>query len=162
MLTLIISGEFLFFSLYFLWFSKDSLTILHCFYNQGKESESDSVMSDSLPPHGLYSAWNSPGQNTGVGKSFTSPEDLSKPGFEPRSPALQGDSLPAEPQGSLSILEWVVYAFSSGSSRPRNRTRVSCIGRRILDQLSYQGSPCVAKWTPNPLDHQGSPTVLYT
>ena len=24
-------------------------------------------MSDSLRPHGLYSSWNSPGQNTGVG-----------------------------------------------------------------------------------------------
>ena len=32
-----------------------------------KESESHSVMSDSLWPHGLYSPWNSPGQNTGVG-----------------------------------------------------------------------------------------------
>ena len=31
------------------------------------ESESRSVMSDSLWPHGLYSSWNSPGQNTGVG-----------------------------------------------------------------------------------------------
>ena len=31
------------------------------------ESESRSVTSDSLPPHGLYSPWNSPGQNTGVG-----------------------------------------------------------------------------------------------
>ena len=31
-----------------------------------KESESEShlVMSDSLLPHGLYSPWNSPGQNT--------------------------------------------------------------------------------------------------
>ena len=28
---------------------------------------SHSVMSDSLRPHGLSSAWNSPGQNTGVG-----------------------------------------------------------------------------------------------
>ena len=27
-------------------------------------SESRSVMSDSLCPHGLYSPWNSPGQNT--------------------------------------------------------------------------------------------------
>ena len=26
-----------------------------------------SVVSDSLRPHGLYSPWNSPGQNTGVG-----------------------------------------------------------------------------------------------
>ena len=31
------------------------------------ESESSSVVSDSFPPHGLYSPWNSPGQNTGVG-----------------------------------------------------------------------------------------------
>ena len=31
-----------------------------------KWSESRSVMSHSLPSHGLYSTWNSPGQNTGV------------------------------------------------------------------------------------------------
>ena len=31
------------------------------------ESESHSVMSHSLQPHELYSPWNSPGQNTGVG-----------------------------------------------------------------------------------------------
>ena len=31
------------------------------------ESESHSVMSDSLLPHGLYSPWNSPGQNIRVG-----------------------------------------------------------------------------------------------
>ena len=30
-------------------------------------SESRSVLSDSLGPHGLYSPWNSPGQNTGEG-----------------------------------------------------------------------------------------------
>ena len=33
------------------------------------ESESRSVVSDSLRPHGLYSPWNSPGQKTGVGES---------------------------------------------------------------------------------------------
>ena len=43
------------------------------FYPQGcglflySESESCSVVSDSLQPPGLYSPWNSPGQNTGVG-----------------------------------------------------------------------------------------------
>ena len=31
------------------------------------ESESRSVVSDSLQLYGLYSPWNSPGQNTGVG-----------------------------------------------------------------------------------------------
>ena len=32
-----------------------------------KWSESHSIVSDSLRPHGLYSPWNSPGQNTGAG-----------------------------------------------------------------------------------------------
>ena len=31
------------------------------------ESESHSVVSDSLQPHRLYGPWNSPGQNTGMG-----------------------------------------------------------------------------------------------
>ena len=30
-------------------------------------SESHSVVSNSLPPHGLYGPWNSPDQNIGVG-----------------------------------------------------------------------------------------------
>ena len=33
------------------------------------------------------------------------------------------------------ILEWVTFSFSRGSSQPRDRTRISCIsciGRRIL------------------------------
>ena len=34
------------------------------------ESESHSVVSDSLRPHGLYSPWNSPGQNIAVGSLF--------------------------------------------------------------------------------------------
>ena len=47
----------------------------------------------------MDSPWHSPGQNTGVGKPFPSPGDLPDPGIEPRSPALQADSLSAEPQG---------------------------------------------------------------
>ena len=45
--------------------SKYSLSICSCL--QYCESESHSVVSNSLQPHGLYSPWNSPGQNTGVG-----------------------------------------------------------------------------------------------
>ena len=37
------------------------------FQSQRSESESHSVVSNSLQPHGLCSPWNSPGQNTGVG-----------------------------------------------------------------------------------------------
>ena len=36
-------------------------------FNLDCESESCSVLSDSLWPHGLQSPWNSPDQNTGVG-----------------------------------------------------------------------------------------------
>ena len=35
-------------------------------------------------------------------------------------------------KGSPRILEWVAYPFSSGSSRPRNWTRVSCIAGRFF------------------------------
>ena len=38
-------------------------------------------------------------KNTGVGSLFPSPGDLPNPGIEPRSPALQVDSLPAELSG---------------------------------------------------------------
>ena len=51
------------------------------------------------------------------GKPFPSPGDLPNTGMEPRSPALQVDSLPAEShKGSPRMLEWVVYPFSSRSS----------------------------------------------
>ena len=73
-----------------------------------------SVVSDYLQLHALYSPWNSLGQNTRVG-SLPSPGDLPNPRIEPRSPALQADSLPAESQGkpkntavgSLSLLQRV-------------------------------------------------------
>ena len=59
-------------------------------------SESRPVVSDSLRPHGLYSPWNSPGQNTGVSSLSLLQGDLSDPGIEPGSPALEADSLPTE------------------------------------------------------------------
>ena len=58
------------------------------------ESESHSVMSDSLWPYGLYSPWNSPGH--GVGPS---PGDLPDPGIEPGSPELKAGSLSTELSG---------------------------------------------------------------
>ena len=68
-------------------------------------SESCSVMSNSLWPHGLYSAWNSPGQNTGV--------------------------------GSLSLLQGIFPTQGLNPGLPH------C--RRILYQLSHQGSPYLRK-----------------
>ena len=53
-------------------FTKHSLGEKGASRHQPGESESESllVVSDSLWPHGLYSAWNSPGQNTGM-ESFS-------------------------------------------------------------------------------------------
>ena len=105
------------------------------------ESESHSIVSDSLQPHGLYSPWNSPGQNTGVGSLL---QGSSNPGIEPRSPTLQLDSLPAEPQR---ILEWVAYPFSIGSSQPRNRTRVSCMAGRFFTSWAIREAPPCLCWS---------------
>ena len=66
-----------------------------------RESESHSVMSNSLQPHGLYSPWNSPGQNTGV--------------------------------SSHSLLQGIFPTQGSNPGLPHYR--------RILHQLSHQGSP---------------------
>ena len=44
-------------------------------------------MSDSSLPHGLYSPWNPPGQNTVVGRLSPSPWDLPNPGIKPRPDA---------------------------------------------------------------------------
>ena len=38
------------------------------------------------------------------------------------------------------VLEWIAISSSKGSSPPRDRTWVSCIGRWILYHLSYEGS----------------------
>ena len=104
------------------------------------ESESHSVMSDSLWPHGLYNPWNSPGQKTGVGSLSLLQGHLPNPGIEPRSPALQADSLPAEPQGeskntgvgNLSLYQWIFPT--------QELNQGLCTAGKILYQLSYQGS----------------------
>ena len=68
-------------------------------FSNGLKSESGSVTSSSLRPRGLYSPWNSPGQNTGWGSPSLLQGNLPNPGIERRSLALQADSLPSEPPG---------------------------------------------------------------
>ena len=66
---------------------------------------------------------------------------FSKGSSQPTSPALQADSLPAEPPekskntgvGSLSLLQWIFLTQES------NWGLLHC--RQILYQLNYQGSP---------------------
>ena len=75
------------------------------------------------------------------GLPVPSPVDLPDPGIEPEFPALQADSLPAEPpgklkntgMGSLSLLQWIF---------PTQELNLGLLHyRQILYQLSDQGSP---------------------
>ena len=71
-----------------------------------KWSESRSVVSDSLPPQGLHSPWNSPGKNTGVGSlslfQGIFPTQELNPGFPHCRQILYQLSY----KGSPRILEW--------------------------------------------------------
>ena len=96
------------------------------------ESESCSVMSDSLRPHGLYSPWNSPGQNTGVGSLSLLQGIFPTQGSNPGLPHCRRILYQLSHKRSPRILEWVAYPFSRGFSWPRNRTRVSCIAGRFF------------------------------
>ena len=79
------------------------------------------------------------------GSSCLSSGDLPNPGIKHRSPTLQVDSLPAEPQGkpkntgvgSLSLLQWIFPTQES------NWGLLPC--RWILYQLSYQESPLLSE-----------------
>ena len=110
-----------------------------------RESESRSVMSNSLWPHGLYSPWNSPGQNTGAGSlsllQGIFPTQKLNPGFLHCRRILYQLSH----KGSSRILEWVAYPFSSGSSHPRNQAGVSCIAGGFFTNQAIReanSTPC--------------------
>ena len=61
------------------------------------ESESHSVMSNSLQPHArLLCPWDSPGKNTGVDHHTLLPDDLPDPRIDPR----------IEPASLTSLLDW--------------------------------------------------------
>ena len=122
------------------------------------------VMSDSLQAHGLQPARllgprNSPGKNTGVGCHALLQGIFPTQG-SPRSPTLQADSLPAEPQGkpkntevdSLSPLQQI---FATQES---NWDLLHC--RRILYQPSYQSSPSKAFFSKLIINRLWSQTCL--
>ena len=81
---------------------------------------------------------------------------FSRESSQPKSPALQADSLPAEPQGkpkntrvgSLSLLQGIFATQGSNPCLPH------C--RRILYQLSHQGIPRILEWVAYPFSSGSS------
>ena len=81
------------------------------------ESESRSVVSNSLGPQGL-SSWNSPGQNTGVGSLSLLQGIFPTQGLNPGFPHCSLILYQLSHKGSPRILEWGAYPFSNGSPDP--------------------------------------------
>ena len=99
---------------------------------KGMWSESCSVVSHSLQPHGLHSPWNSPGKNTGVGSLSLLQGIFPTQGLNPGLPHCRQILYQLNHKWSPRILEWIANPFSKGSSQSRNRTGVSCIAGRFF------------------------------
>ena len=104
------------------------------------ESDSDRKWKslNSLQPHGLYiySPWNSPGQNTGVGSLSLLQGIFPNQGSNPGLSHCRQILYQLSHKGSPRILERVAYPFSSGIflTQESNWGLLHC--RRILYQLS--------------------------
>ena len=92
------------------------------------QSESCSVVSDSLGPHGLYNPWNSPGQNTGVGSLSL----------------LQGIFLTQGSNPGLPHCRRILYQLSHKGSSLQKATlqalllymkKVTCIAQEMKEEL---------------------------
>ena len=130
-----------------------------------KWSESRSVGSNSLWPHGLYSRWNSPGQNTGVGSLSLLQGIFPTQGSNPGLPHCRRILYQLSHNGSPRILEWVASPFSRGFSGPRNWTRVSCIAGGFFTNWAIReaqgvenGNPLQCSCLENP--REGEPVGL--
>ena len=110
-------------------------------------------MSDSLWPHGLYSPWNSPGQNTGVSSLSLLQGILPTQGSNPGLPQCRQILYQLNHQGSPRILEWVVYTLSSRSSLPRNWTGVPCMAGRFFTSWATR------EWAVIYLERKGNDSV---
>ena len=90
------------------------------FYLFAKLGEGLSVVSDSLWPHGLYSPWNYPGQNTGEGSlsllQGIFPTQESNPDLLHCRQILYQLSH----KGSPRMLEWVAYPTPSPADLPNS------------------------------------------
>ena len=96
-----------------------------------KWSESCSVVSNFLWPHGLYSPWSYLGQNIEVGSLSLLQGIFPTQGSNPGLPHCRQILNQLSHNGSPRTPECVAYPFSSRSSWLRNRTRVSCIAGRL-------------------------------
>ena len=87
------------------------------------------------------SPWNSPGQNTGVGSPSLLQRIFPTQGSNPGLLSCRQVLYQLSHKGTPRILERVAYPFSSRASRPRNRTRVSCIAGGFFTNWAVRAAP---------------------
>jgi len=104
------------------WSSKESDTAYQQNRSSLSEPESESarpsVVSASLQHRGLYSPWNSPGQNTGVGSLSLLQGIFPTQGLNPGLPHCSWILYQLSHKGSPGILERVASPFSRGIFQP--------------------------------------------
>ena len=115
-------------------FKISKITLWRNLMRPESESERHSLLSDSLWPHGLYSPWNSPGQNTGVGLAVPYSGGSSQPRNQTqvsriagRFLTLQAESLPGEPQGKSKNTGVGSLSLLQGIFPTQESNRVFCI-----------------------------------
>ena len=84
--------------------------------------------------------WNSPGQNPGVVSCSLLQGIFPTQGLNPGLPHCKQILYHLSHKGSPRTLDQVSYPFSRGSSRPRNRTGVSCIAGRFFTNWALRES----------------------
>ena len=121
------------------------------------ESESHSAMSDSLRPHGLYSPWNSPGQNTGVGSLSLLQGIFPTQGSNPGIPHHRQIPYQLSHQGSpWRTVDGVMLQRSvAWSNLHFNKTTPTAVGKIIWEEgplhmveqvLKHKGAGQADKW----------------
>ena len=92
------------------------------FPNPGIEPRAPALQVDSLPSEPPEKP-----KNTGVGSFFVLQGIFPSQGLNPGLPHCRQILHQLSHKGSPWILEWIAYPFSRESSKPRNRTKVSCM-----------------------------------
>ena len=97
-------------------------TQLHSSHILASESKSRSVGSDSLQPHGLYSPWNSPGQNTEVGSCSLIQAIFPTQGLNPGLPHCK----------------WILYQLSHRGSPHAGKVMLKILQVRLQQYVNRE------------------------
>ena len=104
--------------------------------------DSHSVVFSSSQPDGLYSPWDSPGQNTGVGSLSLLQGIFPTRGSNLGLSNCRQILYQLSHKGSPRILEWGAFPFSRGSSHPEIKPRSPALqGYSLPTELSGKPPP---------------------